>query len=273
MAQETLQTTDGQTRLIKHFEAHSLDAHTQGWSNLWDTDNSNLWDRGTPSAALIDILEGRQDLFNPFTEDGRRKKALVPGCGKGYDVAMLALHGYDVYGLDVSSTGVNVAREYASVELLDPKPYNFGPGFDQSRRPEKGQITILEGDFFSSEWKAQDGGLFDLIYDYTFLCALHPNMRVNWAKRMNDLLAPTGHLVCLEFPLFKDPSLPGPPWGLKGVHWDLLAEGGDGIVWRENDAKGKGKGAFRRLVYVKPERSYMSGKGTDMLSVWGKELY
>jgi hypothetical protein len=47
---------------------------------------------------------------------------------------------------------------------------------------------------------------------------------------MADLLAPPGYLVSLEFPLFKDPKLPGPPWGLRGVHWDLLAEGRDLLV-------------------------------------------
>ena len=86
---------------------------------------------------------------------------------------------------------------------------------------------------------------------------------------MADLLAPSGQLVCLEFPLFKDPKMPGPPWGLRGVHWDLLAEGGDGIVGE--DVKREEKGVFERLLYLKPERSYANGKGTDMLSVWIKK--
>ena len=98
-------------------------------------------------------------------------------------------------------------------------------------------------------------------------------MRRQWAGRMADLLAPSGWLVCLEFPLFKDPKMLGPPWGLKGVHWDLLAEGGDGIIGGDvgEDAKGEGKGAFERLLYLKPERSYANGKGTDMLSVYVKK--
>lgn len=55
----------------------SPDDQTAGWSKLWDTDSSNLWDRGMPSPALIDFIEER---VNPLTEDGRRKKALVPVC-------------------------------------------------------------------------------------------------------------------------------------------------------------------------------------------------
>ncbi|KAK9318914.1 hypothetical protein V1517DRAFT_334238 [Lipomyces orientalis] len=63
-----------------------------GWCELWDPGESNLWDRGEPSPPLIDLLERRHDLVEPIT-DGRRKMALVPGCGRRYDVAMLARHG------------------------------------------------------------------------------------------------------------------------------------------------------------------------------------
>lgn len=107
-----------------------------------------------------------------------------------------------------------------------------------------------------------------------FLCALHPSLRQQWAARMSDLLPSGGLLVCLEFPMYKDPTLPGPPWGLKGVHWDLLSRGGDGIaniVGIESESMGGGGGTgggqFERILYVKPRRSYEQGKGMDMLSV------
>lgn len=106
-----------------------------------------------------------------------------------------------------------------------------------------------------------------------FLCALHPSLRQNWAERMSHLLHPGGLLICLEFPMYKDPSLPGPPWGLKGVHWDLLARGGDGIcnITGEEEDDGRAaklKGQFRRAQYFRPTRSYPSGKGSDMLSIY-----
>lgn len=89
---------------------------------------------------------------------------------------------------------------------------------------------------------------------------------------MSELLAPTGMLVCLEFPLYKDLKLPGPPWGLEGVYWDLLVEGGNGIVSHEGKFRmgGLGRGHFRRMLYVKPARSYENGRGTDMISVYIK---
>lgn len=86
---------------------------------------------------------------------------------------------------------------------------------------------------------------------------------------MCELISPAGVLACLEFPLYKDLRALGPPWGLKGVYWNILAEGGDGII-SENSIQETGtlKGPFKRVVYFKPPRSYENGKGTDMFSVW-----
>jgi hypothetical protein len=90
---------------------------------------------------------------------------------------------------------------------------------------------------------------------------------------MADLLSPNGMLVCLEFPLYKDPKLPGPPWGLNGVYWNLLVQGGTGIV-AENDGDecdGMAEGQFHRLLRIKPARSYENGRGTDMIGVYVKK--
>ncbi|KAI9375377.1 S-adenosyl-L-methionine-dependent methyltransferase [Aspergillus egyptiacus] len=257
-------------RLISHFENRTITDHGRGWSDLWDSGDSDLWDRGMPSPALIDLIEEYSDtLFYPFharnpepsdpgtgAGQGERKKALVPGCGRGYDVVTLALHGFDAYGLEISSTAVSEAEKFARSELDSPRPHNFG----QSRRlqdtnPSPGTMRFTQGDFFEKEWVESftGSGKFDLVYDYTFLCALHPSLRPRWAERMAELIKPGGLLVCLEFPMYKDPELPGPPWGVNGVHLELL--GGEG-------------GRFRRVVYLKPERTFEVGKGTDWISVY-----
>lgn len=93
-------------------------------------------------------------------------------------------------------------------------------------------------------------------------------MRKDWARRMGELLAPSGILVCLEFPLFKEPSDPGPPWPLMGIHWNLLAEGGDGLVCHETEGTETARGMFVREERYKPSQSYPQGRGTDMVSVW-----
>lgn len=166
-----------------------------------------------------------------------------------------------------------------------------------------GNVKIVLGDFFKRDWEqscAVDGRRcrFDLIYDYTvspldfpficdatarleltshanaqFLCALPPSQRHAWANRVHDLLSPSGILVCLEFPLFKDPDALGPPWPLQGVYWDLLAMGGDGLRAAKQQeccvvTEGRQEGHLERVLYESLEKSYEQGRGTDMLSVW-----
>ncbi|OJJ51736.1 hypothetical protein ASPZODRAFT_12549 [Penicilliopsis zonata CBS 506.65] len=60
---------------ISRLASRSLEEQGNGWSDLWDTGDDHFWDRGELSAALIEILEQRQDLFRPVV-DGRRKKVL-----------------------------------------------------------------------------------------------------------------------------------------------------------------------------------------------------
>ena len=84
---------EGPTRLISHFQNrwfafHDLRSHqvdntrslgeqNTGWAELWESKQSNLWDRGEPSPALIDLLEQHPGLL-PKSEGGRRLKTLVP---------------------------------------------------------------------------------------------------------------------------------------------------------------------------------------------------
>ncbi len=90
---------------------------------------------------------------------------------------------------------------------------------------------------------------------------------------MSELAAPSGVLICLEFPLYKGLSLPGPPWGLReGIYQSLLAAGGNGMIEDETAAQAAAQvttgGAFDRIGYITPPRSYEVAKGTDRLSIW-----
>ncbi|KAH6856021.1 S-adenosyl-L-methionine-dependent methyltransferase [Chaetomium sp. MPI-CAGE-AT-0009] len=262
-------------RLISHFANRDRQSQSTGWSELWESGQSDLWDRGMPSPALIDFIASRPSIIDQLG-GGSRPRALVPGCGRGYDVVMLALHGFDTVGLETAQKAVDSAKTYAEAELSRPSAYNFANEDSVSRRiaSRPGNVDFVCGDFFQRDWEAScfaacDDRGFDLIYDYTFLCALLPEMRKDWAQRMGELLRPGGVLVCLEFPLYKDLTAPGPPWGLQGVHWNLLAEGGDGKMDKPATAADGGRGAFERLLCIKPPRSYEAGRGTDMLSVWG----
>lgn len=76
---------------------------------------------------------------------------------------MLALHGFDVIGLEISSKGVSIAEEYASKELDSPQAYNFGSTL--ADKAGRGSVAFIQGDFFQPD--SANGEKFDIIYDYT----------------------------------------------------------------------------------------------------------
>lgn len=70
--------------------------------------------------------------------------------------------------------------------------------------------------------------------------------------------------------MWKPLKAQGPPWGLNGVHWNILAEGSDGIVDETGrlQSSSDDTGLFERTVYWKPPVSFEQSRGEDMISVW-----
>nr|POE56348.1 putative thiol methyltransferase 2 [Quercus suber] len=257
--------------LKEHFDAIPADQQAGGWDALWQKSITH-WDRHAPSPALIDTLAEHAATLGPslHASSGTRKRALVPGCGKGYDVFLLAAHGYDAYGLDVSETALARAAELQAA----PSFATEYPVADE--RVGQGTATLLQEDFFLDDFLARTGGVrFDLIYDYTFLCALPPVTRPQWARRMSQLLAPEGRLVCLEWPLHKNVQAGGPPHGLESVVYERLFEK-PGAEVRYDAATGKvekGDGemaedALIRMEHWRAQRTHKEGKGVECVSIW-----
>ncbi|CAG8783435.1 3251_t:CDS:2, partial [Acaulospora colombiana] len=69
--------------------------------------------------------------------------------------------------------------------------------------------TFQADDFFSFEVPE---GKFQLVYDYTFLCALPPTLRQEWSKRMSEIISAGGILIALMFPISDHTD--GPPYAL-----------------------------------------------------------
>ncbi|KAL8628617.1 hypothetical protein Q9189_005663 [Teloschistes chrysophthalmus] len=266
------------TRLSKHFDGPES-SYKDRWADLWDAGDFLPWDRGGPNPALIDLLDQRKDLLGDcFNQEDagvrRRKRALVPGCGRGYDVLLLASRGYDAYGLEVSAK--------ATQGCLEEKAANGHKYSAKNESAGAGKSTFLTGDFFQSKWASDVGGVesFDLIYDYTFLCALRPTMRPAWAQQMSRLLTknPSGRLICLEFPSYKDPLIGGPPFGLTpSTYVEHLGHPGVELPY---DSKGHVKEGSRdqvdpdglqRLDHWQPQRTHEVGQGTDWVSVWSHQ--
>lgn len=166
MSEKPLSEQDKPGRLASHFKGYDAAHHGDRWDALWE-EKYTPWDRGQPSPALVDLLEERKDLVGEcWTVDPalgkRRKRALVPGCGRGYDVLALSAFGYDAYGLDVSESAIKAAKEYAREKSGDEV-------YKARDQGGKGQIHWLSADFFKDDFlKEIDGdGTFDLLFDYT----------------------------------------------------------------------------------------------------------
>ena len=136
------------------------------------------WDFGGVPAALIRYLD---------QHPGRGKRALVPGCGSGYEVAALAHAGYAVTAIDFSPPAVARARANVGAALAG---------------------RIVEGDFFTYEFADAP---FEFVYERTFLCALPPALWPKIVARTAALLKPGGTLAGFYFFGEKDD---GPPFGL-----------------------------------------------------------
>lgn len=151
------------------------------WEKVWTSQG------GLKRGAAFDA---NQPL--PFIETLFKKdlipagKGLVPGCGRAYAVQALARDGRHVTGLDIAPSAVAAAKKFLEEQRADAKTY-----------------SVAEGSFFDLE------DSFNFAYDYTFLCALPPAMRLDWAKTYARIIAPGGVLVTVIFPI--KPTTAGHP--------------------------------------------------------------
>jgi len=131
---------------LQNFFSQSQDVPINDkWDTLWQNETTP-WDRGIPSPALVELLV---DKHFPIAPAGKSVKALVPGCGRGYDVALFAgLEPVEkAVGLDVSSKALDEAR----------KVHKDAPG----------EVEFVKGDFFSKSENWATSGPYDVVYDYT----------------------------------------------------------------------------------------------------------
>lgn len=189
----------------------------------------------------------------------------------GQDVLLLASYGYDAWGLDVSETAVENAKKLASDKQRVDQQYPV-----RNTEHGRGQASFVLANFFTGDFLPQtNGSHFDVIFDYTFLCALPPELRPQWAKRMSELLSPHGRLICLEFPLDKAPSSGGPPHGLSSSLYEQLFKAPGSVPKYNDDGKVIEHGdqesaadALVRVAHWRPERSHSVSQGKDMMSIW-----
>ncbi|KAJ6631225.1 S-adenosyl-L-methionine-dependent methyltransferase [Mycena sp. CBHHK59/15] len=193
------------------------------WDKAW-SQNITPWDAGDIQPPLREVLTSGEV---EFPTSGR---ALVPGCGSGYDALYIASElNMDTIAIDISPTAVDRASKYVPVGL-------------------KAHFEVR--DFFSFE--VPEDEKFDLIYDYAFFVAIPVSRRQEWGRQMISLLKPGGYLITLVFPLDDETDV-GPPWFVRPEHY---------VEWLGDK--------WEKVVDRIPTTSSQSHVGRERLIVWRK---
>ncbi len=124
------------------------------------------WDLGGPNPELVWQLNHAQPRIEPC-------HVLVPGCGYGHDLVLFAERGFQAVGVDMAPLAVAGARARLDAAGLT--------------------ADVLEQDIFQLD--AQHHGRYDLLYEYTCFCAIHPERRREYAELAQRLLKPGGQLI------------------------------------------------------------------------------
>ena len=149
------------------------------WEQRWKEGNTG-WDIGYPAPAIMKYLDSITD---------KSINILIPGCGNAYEAQGIYDLGYkNIWVIDITAQAVTSFAD---------------------RCPDFPRNQIIHGDFFDCKELEEQGG-FDLIIEQTFFCAIHPQQRDNYCRRMAELMREEGQLVGL---LFDFPLDSGPPFG------------------------------------------------------------
>lgn len=226
----------------------SAEEYSKRWEIMWNGGNDNFevkngdggilkpgqsFDAGKSAPHLTDFLQNKG-----LGDDIDEKTVLIPGCGRGYDVVSFVKYGAkDVTGLEIAPTAVASAKVLLDTEL---------------KGNSRTKARVIPGDFFSPS----DDAKYDIGYDYTFFCAIHPTMREGWAQSWSKHIKPGGILVTSIFPDFEDRSITGPPWP----------------VWPDLYKEVLGNAGFtlRSLEKVDESKSHPGRGGKEWLAVWDK---
>lgn len=158
----------------------------------WNTayaEGDTPWDKGAPAPPLREFLD-RQPV---------RGRILVPGCGSGHDVRLLAaLPETEVVGLDVAPLALEAAEAF----------------------PKAGAEVYEKGDFL--ELPASHHERYDWIAEHTCLCALDPVQREAYARSAAKALKPGGRFVGVFFREVPDYDGEGPPHPISGKEIESL---------------------------------------------------
>ncbi|HZH08188.1 MAG TPA: methyltransferase domain-containing protein [Lautropia sp.] len=175
------------------------------WQGKFDA-RTTPWDRGGVSPQMEEWVRTgqlaplRRDQAQGGSEPGTATRVLVPGCGSGHEVAMLAERGFDVTAVDFAPAAIERTRERLR-------------GLLQSKSGSQvARVEVVEADLLTYEPEER----FDAIYEQTCLCALYPDHWRHYADKLFGWLQPGGRLFALFMQSPRDGSrsgfVEGPPY-------------------------------------------------------------
>lgn len=138
--------------------------------------NSIGWDVGEVTKPIKQYLDQIDNYW---------LKILIPGAGNGYEAS---------YALNKGFLNTNIL-DISSFPLRKFKLNH--PGFPENQ--------IHHADFF------EHSDQYDLVIEQTFFCALPPDRRSDYVRKMHDILKPGGKIAGLLFN--RHFENPGPPFG------------------------------------------------------------
>jgi SAM-dependent methyltransferase len=153
------------------------------WDNQYQA-NTIGWDLGEVSPPIKTYVDTLKD---------KTIRILIPGCGNTYEAEYLLEQGFtNVTVIDIAPTLVQNLKK---------------------KIKDNPNINIVLGDFFEHQ------GVYELILEQTFFCALPPTMRQKYVWKMHQLLAKKGKIAGL---LFNRTFESGPPFGGSQEEYNLL---------------------------------------------------
>lgn len=207
-----------------------------GWESIWkDLQPGEFFDAHIPAPVLSAFLSSPLLPPGPLT-------ALIPGCGRAYDVHLLASSPRfsHVTGVDISPTAVSRAEKFLQHKDVPTVKY-----------------TLLCTDFLDERSQPKSDPV-DLAYDYTFLCAIPLTRRRDWASAYGRWVKSGGLLATLMFPMGKALETGGPPFGVTFDDYrGLLGEAGfecvngPRVLQNEEAHEGRGEGKSAWAVWRK----------------------
>lgn len=185
---------------------------TDFWQARFEAD-ATPWDRGAINPQLETwVRAGRlrpyaaADARPAGTDEPRLTRVLIPGCGAGYEVGLLAEWGFDVTAVDYAPAAIARTRD------------RLRKAFASGGASRINRVELIEADLLT--WRPT--ALFDAIYEQTCLCAMHPDQWRDYADRLLDWLRPGGQLFALFMQALKPGAatgfVEGPPY-----HCDINA--------------------------------------------------